>query len=623
MDWTISRGTQAKCSVFAIALLLGFGAFVVQAQAAGCKTAPNGMACISSGSFVRGSTSGKSNERPTQKVTLPAFYIDKTEVTNKAYNECIKAGFCYRPYRFKLPKRFARRNQPAVYVSWHEAHKFCRWKGKRLPTASEWERAARGSAASSYSWGNDKPSCSKAHYRGCRPRRPKAVTRGKANSAGLMHMDGNVMEWVQDWYVPYRSCGSACKGSNPKGPCQGRQSCTVSYKRTVKGGAYNLRKKWLRSAVHRGFTSDYRRFNLGFRCASSSNVLLVPGKPTHMKSRPALPALKGPMSASKAKLFFGFPYDNLKEKKLCPIRYRSGANCRDPISYVKSNESRQFLFRPYIKNLGGAYIGVGADQNYNFIAWARSRYVWLMDYDPVIPLVHKIHRAFLLRSATGREFMSHFAAKHRKKSLKILRKVYKKDKDRVQIARVYYRYRATFYRHFNREFRRSKRSRKMRQFWVCTPRHYNYIRKLFKLNRVRAIPGDLLKYNSLRGAAAAAKKMGVTVRIMYFSNAEDYWLYPAHFRKHIANMPMDNLSVLLHTFSHPRWLTKKWAYFHYNIAHGKSLQRWVKTRAAKGGDYRGFYYSGARHLLSRQRVDGHKKGLTLLGMPTTKRKVTP
>ncbi len=85
------------------------------------------------------------------RVPLPAFYIDKTEVSNKAYAE-----FCNATGR-PLPKGFPqdKPDYPVVNVTILDAHAFAKWAGKRLPSAKEWEKAARGDDGRAFPWGNE------------------------------------------------------------------------------------------------------------------------------------------------------------------------------------------------------------------------------------------------------------------------------------------------------------------------------------------------------------------------------------------------------------------------------------------------------------------------------------
>ena len=102
---------------------------------------------------------GDVGSRPAHTVNLEAFYIDKYEVTNEMYDACVYAVECRKPQKLGSAKQvtyFANpvfANYPVLYVDWKMANAYCAWRGARLPTEAEWEKAARGTEERIYPWG--------------------------------------------------------------------------------------------------------------------------------------------------------------------------------------------------------------------------------------------------------------------------------------------------------------------------------------------------------------------------------------------------------------------------------------------------------------------------------------
>ena len=124
------------------------------------------------------------------------FYIDKYEVTNQDYQECVTAGACKETKKksgFDSPKK------PVVYVFQEDARTYCQWAGKRLPKEQEWQEAAMGTDGRTYPWGNQEPNCSMANYYPCASGTVSVGSKpAGASPYGAMDMSGNVWEWVEE-----------------------------------------------------------------------------------------------------------------------------------------------------------------------------------------------------------------------------------------------------------------------------------------------------------------------------------------------------------------------------------------------------------------------------------------
>ena len=138
------------------------------------------------------------DELPGRTVTLSAYAIDRTEVSEDAWVTCMDAGACGLPDAARSDQLGG--DAPVTGVTRAQSEDYCAWRGGRLPTEAEWEKAARGTDGRTWPWGETEPSCALAWSRSCGALAPVASLPAGASPYGLLHVAGNAWEWVGDGY---------------------------------------------------------------------------------------------------------------------------------------------------------------------------------------------------------------------------------------------------------------------------------------------------------------------------------------------------------------------------------------------------------------------------------------
>jgi len=259
-------------------LLMAAALLVVgMAAAEPSYTPPASRVLIPAGRFFHGAPPGaqdvEEDERPGRWLVLPAFELDRTEVTRGAYTACVVAGRC--PHRRDLSPGDLLSRLPMTEVSQQEASTYCRAVGARLPSEAEWERAARGRLdARRYPWG-DTADCARANFGSYEgegrcpgaPGRPVEVGAypGGASAEGVLDLVGNVWEWTADYYDP-----SGYPRGRPKAIPRGPEELGRAPRRSARGGACCSMLGLPRVDNRIGFPEDYRDIDLGFRCAADA-----------------------------------------------------------------------------------------------------------------------------------------------------------------------------------------------------------------------------------------------------------------------------------------------------------------------------------------------------------------
>jgi len=220
------------------------------------------MVYVPEGSFEMGSITGDEDEKPVRLIYLDAYWIDKYEVTNAQYAQCVSEGACTRP---GSTSSYTRENYfgnasytdyPVVHITWYQAQNYCQWTGGNLPTEAQWEKAARGTDKREYPWGNEVPDYDRANYDlSIGDTTSVGSYSSGASPYGAMDLAGNVGEWVQDGFAPY----SLEKVYNPIG------TFNTPY-RAIRGGNYFDLPSDIRSAYRFYGEPNLSGYDIGFRC---------------------------------------------------------------------------------------------------------------------------------------------------------------------------------------------------------------------------------------------------------------------------------------------------------------------------------------------------------------------
>lgn len=307
----------ASASLFESAVLYADTASVVGNRAS--VSLYQDMAFVSAGPFIMGSDASDEmtaksiyglrihtvhDQHPRHVMSLSSFWIDIHEVSNIEYRQFVEqtghaVPFSWTQNAFNVEDRRLRSAHienlrliardylrldldvstmnrrellmaildarraygqlPVTGISWYDASDYCHWKGKRLPSEAEWEKAARGTDGSRFPWGDQwKPSIllDQSEHGLISV---NSITEDRS-SYGVKFMAGNVMEWVNDWYQAY-------PGSDYHSDKMGK-----IYK-VIRGGSLDTGHYMLQefyTGSHRAFLEPEKSGeDLGFRCAAT------------------------------------------------------------------------------------------------------------------------------------------------------------------------------------------------------------------------------------------------------------------------------------------------------------------------------------------------------------------
>lgn len=227
---------------------------------------PRGMVYIGAGAFTMGCLAGdcSADNQPSHAVTLSAYAIDRTEVTEAEYRACQDDP---RPERACEARDGVVADidgggeRPAAFLDWSRAKAVCEYQGKRLCTEAEWERAARGVAAGRrYPWGEADPSCELANFwagsgsAGCDSGGSFAVGSlpDGASADGVLDMAGNVAEWVFD---AYRVDAYSREGRATRDPVETVDPMGGG-RRVLRGGGWASSAIWLKTYARASRSTD-------------------------------------------------------------------------------------------------------------------------------------------------------------------------------------------------------------------------------------------------------------------------------------------------------------------------------------------------------------------------------
>ena len=213
---------------------------------------------------------GNPEEKPAHEAIMGSFLLDRTEVTLKAYMECVEQKGCTKPQplgRFCNHKLPARDDHPINCLTVRQASTYCKWAGKRLPTEREWEYAATGGTERRrFSWGNSDPD---GNINSCydHPGGSCPVASFPMGAFGLYDMNGNMWEWTSSEFRPYPSSGEPVS--------EFRRGRYYVYR----GGSWSRRfPKWLRNWLRNRYKADQHSAAIGMRCMKPITPLECPAE---------------------------------------------------------------------------------------------------------------------------------------------------------------------------------------------------------------------------------------------------------------------------------------------------------------------------------------------------------
>lgn len=234
--------------------------------------------------------------------------------------------------------------------------------------------------------------------------------------------------------------------------------------------------------------------------------------------------------------------DDLRQVEQDPIDIKLVNN----IHYVASDESHHFRFKKDLDALGGVFVGIGTNQNYTMLPWAKPELAIMMDFDQMVVDVHRLYRVAFLNTATPREFLKLWTRRSAKRFKAFIETSYGDDPKMLKNVKRAFRYARG---RISRALRRTKKTlREHRQSSFLTSQdEFDFIVRMFKEDRIVMLRGDLTKDGTMRRFGDVLRKHQQIVRVYHPSNAEQYFPYKENYRRNVRALPHDAQSIVVRT----------------------------------------------------------------------------
>ena len=236
-----------------------------------------------------------------------------------------------------------------------------------------------------------------------------------------------------------------------------------------------------------------------------------------------------------------------------------------------SDEKTHYLWKEPIKDIGGVMVGVGTDQMYTMAAWAKPSVLILMDFDQAIVNLHHAYQVFFKHADSIQALTKLFSPKSEKSTLALLKREIRDPVQRKGSMRAYKLSRQLLWARF-----RNARTRYLRwkePSFFTDDAQYQWVRQMWAAGRVHSVRGDLTASQTMADISAFAKAYGEPIRVLYVSNAEQYFPLRSGYQQNIEGLPIDDKSLILRT---ARFGPKKAAdgAYHYITQTISDFRRW-------------------------------------------------
>lgn len=276
-------------------------------------------------------------------------------------------------------------------------------------------------------------------------------------------------------------------------------------------------------------------------CAAGSGTTGAEAGSQAFAPAPAKHVRQAELDAGQLATFWGSPQDEP------PARRGGLVPLLEDEHYIVGNEDGLHIFQPAIQGLGGGYVGVGSDQAYLFMDWARVELAWLVDYDPRVLDVHELHRLFFLHAEDPATYMDIWSISARDVALDLIASNHEGSRAR-DLRTLYVVGAASVLERLERVAREMNDA--TIACYLTSQERYDFVRTMIRQRRVRPMLVNLLDEAGMKGVAASATALGVPINVLYLSNAEQYWeRYSERYRANMAALPFGEAAVVLRTLA--------------------------------------------------------------------------